>query len=159
MHSIEIDKIDLAILKLLQTHGRLSNQELAELVGLSPSPCSRRVKALEATGFISGYATLLSARHFDLRLTAFVQVQLEKQMHNVLNDFEEKVATYDEVQECYLLTGSDADYQLKVLVEDMDAYREFILDRLLSLPFISGIKSSFVLKAVKNNTQIPLPDK
>ncbi|QQX79815.1 Lrp/AsnC family transcriptional regulator [Shewanella sp. KX20019] len=157
MADLQLDKIDLHILKLVQQHGKLSNQELAEKVGLSPSPCSRRVKALEEAGYIAGYATLLSPAHFDLALTAYIQVRLEKHSSEILEGFEAKVASYDEVQECCLLTGSDADYQLKVLVKDMPAFKVFLLDKLTTNEQIAGVHSSFVLKQVKSQTQIPLP--
>lgn len=157
MAELQLDKIDLAILTLLQSQGKLSNQELAEKVGLSASPCSRRVKAMEESGYIAGYATLLSAEHFNLSLTAYVQVRLEKHSQVILESFEDTIAGYDEVQECCLLTGSDSDYQLKVLVADMKEFKVFLLEKLTTHPHISGIKSSFVLKHVKNQTSIPLP--
>jgi Lrp/AsnC family leucine-responsive transcriptional regulator len=157
MAELQLDKIDLAILRLLQSQGKLSNQELAEKVGLSASPCSRRVKAMEESGYIAGYATLLSAEHFNLSLTAYVHVQLEKHSQAILESFESTITGYDEVQECSLLTGSDADYQLKVLVADMNDYKCFLLEKLTTHPYICGVKSSFVLKHVKNQTSIPLP--
>ncbi|MCL1141374.1 Lrp/AsnC family transcriptional regulator [Shewanella gaetbuli] len=158
MPPMQLDQTDLKILKLLQTSGKLSNQELATKVGLSASPCSRRVKALEDAGYIAGYATLLSATHFDLALTAFIQVRLEKHNQEVLEQFETTVTAYDEVQECCLLTGSDADYQLKVLVKDMAHYKTFLLEKLTSNPHIRGVHSSFVLKHVKQKSIIPLPE-
>lgn len=157
MPTLQLDKTDLAILRLVQGYGRLSNQELAEKVGLSPSPCSRRVKALEEAGVISGYATILSAEHFNLSLTAYVQVRLEKHTKEILRSFETVITSYDEVQECCLLTGSEADYQLKVLVKDMNQFKLFLLDKLTIHPHIAGVQSSFVLKQVKNITSIPLP--
>ncbi|GIU26980.1 AsnC family transcriptional regulator [Shewanella colwelliana] len=155
--TLQLDDIDLKILALLQQHGRLANQELASLVGLSASPCSRRVKALEEAGFIAGYATLLNPKHFDLQLTAYIQVRLEKHSQAILDAFELAMSSYDEVLECCLLTGSDADYQLKVLVCDMEAFKRFLLEKLTTQQDIAGIRSSFVLKQVKNQTAIPLP--
>ncbi|MBV7316307.1 Lrp/AsnC family transcriptional regulator [Shewanella sp. NIFS-20-20] len=157
MATLTLDKIDLHILRIMQEYGKLSNQELAELVGLSASPCSRRVKALEEAGYIAGYATLLSPEHFNLTLTAYVQVRLDKHSSDILDDFESQITGYDEVQECCLLTGSDADYQLKVLVSDMAHYKVFLLDKLTSIDHVAGVRSSFVLKQVKNQTRIPLP--
>lgn len=157
MTTMQLDKIDIKILSLLQQHGRLSNQELAALVGLSPSPCSRRVKTLEDSGIITGYATLVSPEFFNLHLTAYVQVRLEKHNQRVLNAFEQAMNHYDEVLECCLLTGSDADYQLKVLVADMEAFKHFLLEKLTTNQDIAGIRSSFVLKQAKNHTAIPLP--
>jgi Lrp/AsnC family leucine-responsive transcriptional regulator len=155
--TLQLDNIDLTLLALLQQHGRLANQELAALVGLSPSPCSRRVRALEDAGFISGYATLLSPQKFNLHLTAYVQVKLEKHSQSILDAFELEMTGYDEVLECCLLTGSEADYQLKVLVSDMEAFKHFLLEKLTTNQDIAGIRSSFVLKQVKNQTAIPLP--
>lgn len=156
MAELTLDKTDLHILKLLQASGKLSNQDLAEQVGLSPSPCSRRVKALEDAGYISGYATLLNADHFKLALTVYIQVRLEKHSAAILEAFEADIALYDEVQECSLITGSEADYYLKVLVTDMQQYKVFLLDKLTTNPHIAGVNSSFVLKKVKSSTAIPL---
>lgn len=157
MTRLQLDKTDIQILKLLQAQGRMANQDLAASVGLSPSPCSRRVKAMEEAGIIAGYATLVDANYFDLTLTAYVQVRLEKHTQTILDDFEQTIDNYDEVLECALLTGSDADYQLKVLVKNMDAFKHFLLTKLTNNPYIAGIRSSFVLKQVKNRTAIPLP--
>ncbi|MCL1065568.1 Lrp/AsnC family transcriptional regulator [Shewanella olleyana] len=156
MNELTLDKIDFAILTELQHHGRLSNQELAQKVGLSPSPCSRRVKALEDAGYIAGYSTLLNAEHFNLALTVYIQIRLEKHTSETLEAFEKDILNYQEVQECSLITGSEADYQLKVLVKDMQNYKLFLLDKLTVNPNIAGIHSSFVLKNVKSSTAIPI---
>ncbi|WP_281213997.1 Lrp/AsnC family transcriptional regulator [Shewanella insulae] len=158
MTRLQLDKTDIQILKLLQAQGRMANQDLAASVGLSPSPCSRRVKAMEEAGIIAGYAALVDAPYFQLNLTAYVQVRLEKHTQAILDAFEQAIDGYDEVLECALLTGSDADYQLKVLVRDMDAFKHFLLEKLTSNPHIAGIRSSFVLKQVKSRTAIPLPE-
>ncbi|MCG9720884.1 Lrp/AsnC family transcriptional regulator [Shewanella sp. Isolate7] len=158
MTRLQLDKTDIQILKLLQAQGRMANQDLAASVGLSPSPCSRRVKAMEEAGIIAGYAAMVDAPYFQLTLTAYVQVRLEKHTQAILDAFEQAIDAYDEVLECALLTGSDADYQLKVLVRDMDAFKHFLLEKLTSNPHIAGIRSSFVLKQVKNRTAIPLPE-
>ncbi|WP_282167595.1 Lrp/AsnC family transcriptional regulator [Shewanella japonica] len=156
MTNLVLDHTDFAILSLLQTHGRLSNQDLAAKVNLSPSPCSRRVKSLEEAGYINGYATLLNPEQFNLKLTVYIQVRLAKHASDVLNAFELFISEYDEVQECCLITGSEADYQLKVLVKDMEDYKEFLLNKLTTNPHIVGIQSSFVLKKVKSTTAIPM---
>ncbi|MCG9757000.1 Lrp/AsnC family transcriptional regulator [Shewanella insulae] len=158
MTRLQLDKTDIQILKLLQAQGRMANQDLAASVGLSPSPCSRRVKAMEEAGIIAGYTALVDAPYFQLTLTAYVQVRLEKHTQAILDAFEQAIDGYDEVLECALLTGSDADYQLKVLVRDMDAFKHFLLEKLTSNPHIAGIRSSFVLKQVKSRTAIPLPE-
>lgn len=152
----QLDAIDLAILRLLQTHGRLSNLELAAKVGLSASPCSRRVKALEEAGYIADYVTRLAPQKFNLHLTAYVQVRMEKHSPDILAQFEANILSYDEVQECALITGAEADYQLKVLVEDMSHFRVFLLDKLTTNTHIAGVHSSFILKSVKDQTSIPL---
>ncbi|NKF50436.1 Lrp/AsnC family transcriptional regulator [Shewanella sp. WXL01] len=154
---MQLDKIDLAILKHLQLPGKLSNQELASKVGLSPSPCSRRVKALEDAGYIASYSTQLNPERFGLNLTVYIQVSLEKHNIEVLESFEQDISAMDEVQECSLITGNEADYLLKVLVADMQHYKQFLLDKLTSSVHVAGIHSSFVLKKVKNHTSIPLP--
>ncbi|ASF16758.1 Lrp/AsnC family transcriptional regulator [Shewanella xiamenensis] len=155
-HPYKLDQLDLTILRLLQTHGRLSNLELATKVGLSPSPCSRRVKALEEAGYIADYVTRLSADKFNLHLTAYIHVRMEKHTPAILNQFEANILGYEEVQECALITGSEADYQLKVLVQDMAHFRTFLLDKLTTNVHIAGVHSSFVLKKVKEHTAIPL---
>ncbi|WP_299573923.1 Lrp/AsnC family transcriptional regulator [uncultured Shewanella sp.] len=156
MNELTLDKIDFAILTHLQEHGRLSNQELALKVGLSPSPCSRRVKALEDAGYIAGYSTLLNPEHFNLALTVYIQIRLEKHTSVILEAFEADITRYEEVQECSLITGREADYHLKVLVKDMQDYKLFLLDKLTTNSHIAGVHSSFVLKKVKSSTAIPL---
>ncbi|MGI2260561.1 Lrp/AsnC family transcriptional regulator [Shewanella sp. GXUN23E] len=153
-----LDKIDLAILRLLQTQGRIANQELASMVGLSPSPCSRRVKALEEAGYIRSYAAILAPEMFDLHLTVHIQVRMERHTQEVLGAFEAQISRYPEVLECSLLTGSESDYLLKVMVRDMQSYRAFLLDKLTSNAHIAGVHSSFVLKQVKNHGPLPLPE-
>ncbi|MFC1519711.1 Lrp/AsnC family transcriptional regulator [Pseudomonadota bacterium] len=157
MAELTLDKTDMQILQRLQSTGKLSNQDLAAQVGLSPSPCSRRVKALEDAGFINGYATVLNAEKFNLNLTVYIQVRLEKHSSDILDAFEAEIALYDEVQECSLITGSEADYHLKVIVEDMQQYKVFLLEKLTTNTHIAGVHSSFVLKNVKSSTAIPLP--
>ncbi|QLE83999.1 MULTISPECIES: Lrp/AsnC family transcriptional regulator [Shewanella] len=157
MNASQLDSIDIQILRLMQQHGKLANQELAQLVGLSASPCSRRVKAMEESGIIAGYSTILNPQAFKLNLTAYVQVKLEKHAQSILEAFEREMLSYDEVLECCLLTGSDADYQLKVLVVDMEAYKRFLLEKLTTNHDIAGVHSSFVLKQVKSHSAIPLP--
>lgn len=152
-----LDKTDIAILRLLQTQGRMANQDLAAAVGLSPSPCSRRVKALEEGGYIQSYAAILAPSHFDLNLTVHIQVRMERHTQEILAGFERQVLNYPEVLECSLLTGSESDYLLKVMVKDMDAYRAFLLDKLTSNAHIAGVHSSFVLKQVKSHTPLPIP--
>ena len=119
---MEIDAYDRKILQALQEDGRLSNQDLADRIGLSPSPCLRRVKALEEAGVLTGYRALVSARALGLTLMALIYISMDRHTPERFANFEAKVGALPEVLECLLITGQDADYQLKVVVRDMDAY-------------------------------------
>jgi len=151
----EIDEIDGRILELIQDNARIANTELAEKVGLSPSPCSRRLTALEQSGTIRGYAALLDPARIGLPVSVFVSVTLEKQVDEALQIFEAAIRPLPEVMECYLMTG-DADYLLRVAVPDLDAYQRFLLDHLTRIPGVASIKSSFALKQVRYKTAMPL---
>jgi DNA-binding Lrp family transcriptional regulator len=150
------DPVDWKILSRLQEDARISNVDLARAVHLSPSPCLTRVRALEESGIISRYVTLLDPLQVGLTVSVFIQVSLEKQMRNALDTFEASVLARDEVMECYLMTG-DADYLLRVIVPDMRSLERFIVDYLAKIPGVSSIKSSFALKQVKYKTALPLP--
>jgi Lrp/AsnC family leucine-responsive transcriptional regulator len=156
MPQIEFDATDWKILSRLQDEARVSNVELAKAVNLSPSPCLSRVRALEESGVISRYVTLLDPLKIGLTVSVFIQVSLEKQMRNALDTFESSVLARDEVMECYLMTG-DADYLLRVIVSDVQSIERFIVDYLARIPGVSSIKSSFALKQVKYKTALPLP--
>lgn len=151
-----LDAVDWKILGRLQDDARISNVDLARAVHLSPSPCLTRVRALEESGLISRYVTLLDPLQVGLTVSVFIQVSLEKQMRNALDTFETSVLARDEVMECYLMTG-DADYLLRVVVPDMQSLERFIVDYLAKIPGVSSIKSSFALKQVKYKTALPLP--
>ena len=150
-----LDRIDRNILGQLQDDGRLSNSDLAERVGLSPSPCLRRVRALEAAGVIRKYAALVDPAAVDLAVSVFVSVTLEKQIEERLEAFEAAVVSRPEVLECYLMTG-EADYLLRVVVADLAAYERFLKDHLTRIPGVASIKSSFALKQVRYKTALPL---
>jgi Lrp/AsnC family leucine-responsive transcriptional regulator len=150
-----MDAIDLRILARLQHDARISNVELARAVNLSPSPCLARVRALEGAGYIDRYVTLLDAKKLGLGVSVLVQVTLEKQIEPALGTFERAVRERPEVMECYLMTG-DADYLLRVLVPDVPAFERFILEFLTKVPGVGNIKSSFALKQVKYQTELPL---
>jgi DNA-binding Lrp family transcriptional regulator len=152
---ITLDAIDRRILERLQQDGRLSNAELAEKVGLSSSPCWRRVKALEEAGVIKGYAALLDAKTVGLSVNVFVSVSLSTQNEKSLAAFERAAAARPEVMECYLMTG-DADYLLRVVVPDLAAYERFLMHHLTRVPGIANIRSSFALRSVKYRTDLPL---
>jgi Lrp/AsnC family transcriptional regulator, leucine-responsive regulatory protein len=153
---MELDAIDWKILDLLQADARLSNVELARQIGLSPSPCLTRVRALEKGGYISRYVSLLDSVRVGLRVSVFIQVTLERQIESALETFERAIRSRPEVMECYLMTG-DADYLLRVVVPDVQALEQFILAFLSKVPGVGNIKSSFALKQVKYQTALPLP--
>ena len=152
---MQLDEIDLKILKHLQERARISNVELAGAVGLSPAPCLRRVRALEEGGVIRKYVTLLEPNALNLAVTVFVQVTLDLQVEGRLEIFENAIMRRPEVLECYLMTG-DADYLLRVVVPDVAAYEHFLRDALTRIESAAGIKSSFALKQVKYSTALPL---
>jgi Lrp/AsnC family leucine-responsive transcriptional regulator len=151
-----LDRTDRRILDELQRDGGLSNQELADRVGLSPSPCSRRVKRLEDAGIIERRVTLLDRRRLGLSLTAIIQISMDRHTPERFEAFESKLRDYPEVQECYLITGQDADYLLKVVVPDMDHYQAFLLDKITRIEGVSGVHSSFVMRRVVDTTELPL---
>ena len=133
----------------------MRNVDLAGKVGLSPSPCLRRVGNLEQTGVIRGYATLLDAEAVGLPVSIFVSVTLEKQVERALKIFEKHIRARPEVMECYLMTG-DADYLLRVVTSDLAAYEKFLLEHLTRIPGVASIKSSFALKQVAYRTALPI---
>ena len=151
------DTTDRRILEVIQEEARISNTELADRVGLSPSPCWRRVRTLEATGVIERYVTLVNAKAVGLPITVFATVTLEKQVESALGSFEKAVTERPEVMECNLMTG-EFDYLLRVVVPDLAAYERFLMDHLTRVKGIASIKSSFSLKQVSYKTALPLPD-
>ncbi|MCR8914055.1 Lrp/AsnC family transcriptional regulator [Marinobacter panjinensis] len=153
---VKIDRIDRNILEQLQQDGSLTNQELADKVGLSPSPCLRRVRALEEAGVIVRQVTILDHKKLGLSLTAIILIGMDRHTPERFAAFEKEVGEYPEVQECYLITGQDADYMLKVVVPDMDHYHHFLLNRITRIQGVSGVHSSFVLRRVIDSTALPL---
>jgi DNA-binding Lrp family transcriptional regulator len=153
----DLDDIDRRILAQLQENARISNVDLAAAVGLSPSPCLRRTRALEASGLIRGHVALLDPVQLGLGVSIFVHVTLEKQVEEALGTFERAVISRPEILECYLMTG-DADYLLRVVVADLPAYERLMIEHLTRIPGVSSIRSSFALKQVKYRTQLPLED-
>ncbi len=152
---VKIDKIDRNILEQLQQNGSLTNQELADKVGLSPSPCLRRVRALEDAGIIVRQVTILDHKKLGLSLTAIILIGMDRHTPERFATFERQVGEYPEVQECYLITGQDADYMLKVVVPDMDHYHHFLLNRITRIQGVRGVHSSFVLRRVIDSTALP----
>ena len=157
MPKIKLDEIDRKILGELQPNARLRNIELAAKVGLSVSPCLRRVRRLENLGVIKSYATLVDANAVKLPVSVFIQVTLDKQIEPSLEAFESRIREWPEVMECYLMTG-DADYHLRVVTANLAQYERFLMDKLTRLPQVSSIKSSFSLKQIVYRTALPVND-
>tara|TARA_R110002072_G_scaffold140765_7_gene285204 strand:- start:23096 stop:23572 length:477 start_codon:yes stop_codon:yes gene_type:complete len=153
---IKLDRLDRKILSHLQSNGKISNLELAEKVGLSPSPCARRVKHLEDSGLLLKTVTLLNRDMLGLKLTALVQISMDRHTPDRFEAFEETLKDCPEVLSCMLITGQSADYMVEVLVSDMDAYQAFLLGKLTRIPGVSGVHSSFVLRKIINRTEVPL---
>lgn len=153
--SIALDRIDLRLLGLLQQNGRATNAEIAAQVNLSPSACLRRVQRLEAAGVIRGYAAQVDPALVGLGLQAFVRVQLEKHGQLGLDRFIEGVQQWDEVVACHALTG-DMDYLLQVVVQDLEHFSRFLLDKLINATGVADVNSSFVLRTVKQTRALPL---
>lgn len=153
---MQLDRYDRQILQLLQQDGRISNQELADKIGLSPSPCLRRVRALEEAGLIIGYQVQLDAKKLGLSLMALIHISMDQHTPERFNAFEAQIADIPEVLECLLITGQSADYQLKVVVKDMDAYQELLLNRITRIPGVTGVHSSFVLRRVVDSRALPV---
>ena len=156
---MELDRYDRQILAVLQEDGRISNQDLADRIGLSPSPCLRRVRALEEAGIIAGYRALLDARKLGLTLMALIHISMDRHTPDRFESFETEIRALPEIVECLLITGQDADYQLKAVVRDMDAYQELLLNRITRIPGVTGVHSSFVLRRVVERTALPVATK
>jgi Lrp/AsnC family leucine-responsive transcriptional regulator len=150
-----IDGIDHKILQQLQSDGRMSNQDLSERIGLSPSPCLRRLRQLEATGVIQRYVALVDPAAVGLGVTAFVRVRLDQQDDRHLGVFEAAVAEFPEVMECYLMTG-EADYQLRVLVNSLGKFEDFLRHRLTRIAGVAEVTTSFALRPVVYKTALPI---
>lgn len=153
---MKLDRTDKRILQALQTNARMSNQELAEQVGLSPSPCLRRVRQLEEAGVIERYVTLLNRSKLGLKLMALVSISMDRHTPERFNHFESIIQSYSEVLECNLITGQDADYILKIIVPDMEFYQEFLLGKLTRIEGVTGVHTSFVLRNIVTKTAVPL---
>ena len=152
----QLDRYDKAILTLLQADGRMSNQDLADKIGLSPSPCLRRVKALEDAGLITGYRALVDAKKLGFSLMALIYISMDQHTPERFASFEAAVSAIPEVLECLLITGQQADYQLKVIVADMDGYQELLLNKITRIKGVTGVHTSFVLRRVVDKTQVPV---
>lgn len=152
---VDLDDIDRRILHALQQDGRLTIAELADKVGLSASPCHRRIKLLEERGVIDRYAAVVNQRIVGLPVSVFVSIKLESQREDALAKFAKAIAPWPEVLECYLMTGQ-RDYLLRVVVADLQAYEQFLKTKLTRLSGLSSIESSFALEQVKYSNSLPL---
>ena len=150
-----LDETDLKILKVLQSDARITNQELAERVGISPSPCLRRVRKLEQDGVIERYVTLVNPKAVSRGQHAFVEVRLEQQNRALTEKFEAEIQKLPEVLECYLMAG-EWDYVLRVVVPDLEELRNFHMNKLGKVPGITNVKSIICMKQAKFSTELPL---
>ncbi|TIX42479.1 MAG: Lrp/AsnC family transcriptional regulator, partial [Mesorhizobium sp.] len=143
------------IIAALQVDGRMTAQQLAERVGLSASPCARRVRLMEDMGVITGYAALIDQDMVDLPISVFASIKLERQRENELKRFNAAIARWPEVVDCYLMTGQ-RDYLLRVVVRDLHAYERFLKEKLTRLDGVSSIESSFALAQIKRSNRLPV---
>jgi Lrp/AsnC family leucine-responsive transcriptional regulator len=153
---VNLDPYDLKILAQLQANGGSSNQEIADRVGLSASPCSRRIRHLEEAGIISERVVRLDPRKIGLDLTVLIHIRMDRHTPERFEQFESVVRAFPEVQECYLITGQEADYQLKIAVPNMEEYQRFLLNEITRIEGVIGVHSSFVLRKAIDTTALPL---
>ena len=154
--SIKLDRTDKRILQLLQRDASLTNLDIAEQVGLSPTPCARRVKRLETEGIIRAKVTLLDQKQLGLNLTAHISITMDRHTPDRFEKFEEEIATYEEIVECCVVTGQSADYLVKAVIRDMEHYERFLLGKLTRIPGVAGVHSSFELRRVVSRTSLPM---
>lgn len=155
MPKTELDDIDRRIIAALQADGRLTNIELADRVGLSPSPCLRRVKRLEHDGYIEAYRAVLRRDRIGLGFSVFVGVKIDGHANRQALDFQEAVVSMPEVVACHLVSG-EADYFLEIVVPDLDHYRQFLVDKLLELPIVREVRSNIAIQTLKAGAPLPL---
>ena len=151
----DLDAIDRRIVSELQADGRLTNVELADRVGLSPSPCLRRVKRLEDAGYIEGYRAALRRERVGLGFSVFIGVKIEGHANDKAIAFQDAVTAMPEVIACHLVSG-DADYFLEVVVPDLEHYQKFLVDKLLELPIVREVRSNIAIQTLKAGAPLPL---
>jgi Lrp/AsnC family leucine-responsive transcriptional regulator len=151
----DLDAIDCRIIAALQADGRLSNVELADRVGLSPSPCLRRVKRLEREWYIEAYRATLQRSRVGLGFTVFVEVKIEGHANERAEAFQEAIVAMPEIVACHLVSGA-ADYLLEVVVPDLEHYQRFLVDKLLSLPVVREVRSNIAIQTLKAGGPLPL---
>jgi Lrp/AsnC family transcriptional regulator, leucine-responsive regulatory protein len=150
-----LDRTDRAILAELQRDGRMPNNVLADRVGLSPAPCLRRVRRLEAEGYIAGYAALLAPDRLDRGLVVYVRIRLSHQTRDAIERFEREIVAVPDVLECHAMVG-DPDYMLRVAARDLDQYREWFMEHLAPLAGVDTIESQVAFRTIKSTTELPL---
>jgi Lrp/AsnC family leucine-responsive transcriptional regulator len=155
MTTVRLDALDRKIIAELQINSRLTIQELASKIGLSASPCARRVRILEETGVIKGYAAIIDQTKVGLPISVFASVKLERQREEELDRFAQAVARWPEVVDCYLMTGQ-RDYLMRIVVQDLEAYERFLKEKLTRLDGVASIESSFALGQVKRSSALPI---
>lgn len=152
---MQLDKVDARIIAALQKDGRLSVVELAEQIGLSPTPCARRIRLLEKAGVIQGYTAIVDPARLGLKVQAFVQVKLERHTDDNVEQFRRGLIALEEIVSCQATTG-EYDFVLQVVSADLDALSRLVLKKLLKLPMVRDVHSSIVLETVKRSTRMPL---
>ncbi|ACB95163.1 Lrp/AsnC family transcriptional regulator [Beijerinckia indica] len=152
----DIDEIDRKILAALQADAHMTTEKLSEIVGLSPSPCARRVRMLEAAGVIKAYVAVVDQVKVGLPISVFASIKLERQREEELDRFASAVMRWPEIVECYLMTGQ-RDYLLRIVVKDLEAYETFLKQKLTRLEGVASIESSFALGQIKNAQALPIP--
>ena len=153
---MKIDSFDIRILEALQQDASLSNQQIADRVGLSPSPCSRRVRLLQEAGIIQRTVVRLAPDRLGLDLSVLIHIRMDRHTPERFDNFEKIVSGYPEVLECYLITGQEADYQLKIIVPNMEEYQKVLLEKITRIEGVIGVHSSFVLRKAIDSTALPL---
>lgn len=155
MPTFEIDDIDRRIIRALQADAKVTVGELAERVGLSPSPCARRVRLLEQAGIVKGYTAVIDQKKVGLPISAFASIKLERQREEDLDRFSEAVARWPEVVDCYLMTGQ-RDYLMRIVAQDLESYERFLKQKLTRLDGVASIETSFALGQVKRSEALPM---
>jgi Lrp/AsnC family leucine-responsive transcriptional regulator len=158
MPILDLDSIDRKILQELQANGKMSVGDLAGKVGLTASPCARRIRILEEAGVISGYAAIVSQRGIGLTINAFASIKLERQREEDLDRFRAAISGWAEVVECYLMTGQ-RDYLMRIVAKDLDSYETFLREKLTRLENVSSIETSFALGQIKRSSVLPIPSR
>lgn len=150
-----LDEIDRKIIAAVQDNGRITTNEIAERVGLSPSPCARRLRMLEEAGIIKGYTAIIDQKKVGLPISAFASIKLERQREDDLDRFAAAVSRWPEVVDCYLMTGQ-RDYLMRIVVQDLEAYERFLKDKLTRLDGVASIETSFALVQIKRSEVLPI---